>query len=184
VTALRSPPLSRITGALSPWIALSSTKRLPRSHRHHPGPGDLRPRDDVSPAEGSSGHVDVGGVVAGCGQALAECSFGSSAATRLRPFPPSPCFREVGGDHREPSHEDTPARNPTRSSPPPSSAARRGARERGADLGDEHHGSEHVTRSRRTSASMKAWRTSEGSKSRGTCAPHGVPPAKPASSFS
>ena len=37
VTALRSPPLSRITGALSPVMALSSTEAMPSITSPSPG---------------------------------------------------------------------------------------------------------------------------------------------------
>ena len=107
VTALRSPPLSRTTGALSPVMALSSTEATPSITSPSAGI-DLARLDDHHVADLQVG----GGNVHSSDRAACSVDdpMGRRRACRRLPqrLPPGPCrafgdrFGEVGEQHGEP----------------------------------------------------------------------------------
>jgi len=104
VTALRSPPLSRMTGALSPVMALSSTEPRLRWPRHRWNDVTGLDQDDVVSAQGTSRYLGKFGSVVGLGQffrqhvpaRFPQCiGLGFAAPFRHR-------FRKISEKYREP----------------------------------------------------------------------------------
>ena len=140
VTAERSPPLSRMTGALSPVIAASLTEATPSMTS--PSDGMMSP---ASTSTTSPGFSEVPGTCchspAGRGQQLGH-RLGLRSAQRggLRLAAPlGHRLGEIGEQHGEPEPEIDLEREPVPAGAGHQIAQEQQCRQRGHDLDREHH---------------------------------------------
>ena len=145
VTALRSPPASRITGADSPVIADSSTDAMPSITVPSPGISSPASTTTTSPRPSS----DAGFVVA---VTQARAGLGPHRPQRVglrRPRPSASASARFANTTVSQSQIATVNVNQAGSSPPPSGCAAEGLdqpgdrRDQRADLDHEHHGVAH-----------------------------------------
>ena len=125
VTALRSPPDSRITGALSPVTALSSTEATPSTVS--PSLGMVSPHSTrkKSPSCSSPDGIRSNGVpYLGSESFLAfvSCLVRRSAAACALPLPSASASEKLANSTHSHSHRATPPMNDVLASPCPSSA--------------------------------------------------------------
>ena len=144
VTAMRSPPLSRMTGADSPVMALSSTEATPSITSPSPGIKSPASTSTTSPLRsvGGGDRLELPPCAAAARRLAWVSRAGRGAACR-----PGPCralghrLGEVGEEHGEPEPE---RRSATMNRPVPRRAGEsRWSEEHGrqhrADLDHEHH---------------------------------------------
>ncbi len=132
VTALRSPPASRMTGALSPVIALSSTDATPTTISPSLGMNSPASQSTTSPLRRSALVVVVTRARAGskrspCGSrssfraVMSRRAFRSASACAL-PRPSAIASAKLANRTVNQSHSDTARMNPAGASPRPISA--------------------------------------------------------------
>ena len=143
VTALQSPPASRITGADSPVMADSSTEATPSITSPSPGI-DLAGLDQHQVALAQLFRIDDvgGGVMARLRELLGQDR--PAHALQRRRLGLAPAFRhglgEVGKQHREPEPERDGQDEPGRASPWPSQGLdEQAGGEQAAQPDHEHH---------------------------------------------